>query len=436
MQKAKLSDAQSLRGFILATVTFMAIFASTAVPIPLYADYQATIGLTTADISNTMFTYLTAVALTLLFAGRISDSFGRTPITSLTVMLAILGCIMFLRAESGIDVLAARFVQGLAAGFGMSAVSALVIDCVGEKHLSWGSTVASCGSMFGIMVGSVGVGILYGLVPSLSVIYGVMIAVLAVCLFLLPIIHEPLDRTVSLRASVKPRLFIPPHHRRLFAVVGVCYVVTWTVSNFFQSFAAPIAYQCFGETSPMAGSLILALVMAPSLLGSPLVARMNPRRALVASLVAVTVTTAAMGVLVGTGQEYGFMAVCAVFSVAMGVCVATSLRMLLLEVSVLQVSAILSSVNLVAYAGSAVTGLGTGALLGATSYPMVFFVMVVLLVAASVFVCSSLRAPQAQRSSSRLTLKKFHKMKGVEPSAAAASESAPATLEEPAAATL
>lgn len=186
----------------------------------------------------------------------------------------------------------------------------------------------------------------------------------------------------------------------------------------------------------MAGSLILALVMAPSLLGSPLVARMNPRRALVASLVVVTVTTAAMGGLVSTGQEYGFMAVCAVFSVAMGVCVATSLRMLLLEVSVLQVSAILSSVNLVAYAGSAVTGLGTGALLGATSYPVVFFVMVALLVAASVFVCSSLRAPQAQRSSSRLTLKKFHKMKGVEPSAPTASESAPATLEEPAAATL
>lgn len=432
MQKAQLSDAQSLRGFILATVTFMAIFASTAVPIPLYADYQATIGLTTTDISNTMFTYLTAVALTLLFAGRISDSFGRTPITSLTVMMAILGCILFLRAESGADVLTARFVQGLAAGFGMSAVSALVIDCVGEKHLSWGSTVASCGSMFGIMVGSVGVGILYGLVPRLSVIYGVMIAILAVCLFLLPIVHEPLDRTVSLRAAIKPRLFIPPHHRRLFAVVGVCYVVTWTVSNFFQSFAAPIAYQCFGETSPMAGSLILALVMAPSLLGSPLVARVDPRRALVASLVVVTLTTAALGILVGLGQEYAFMAVCAVFSVAMGVCVATSLRMLLLEVSVLQVSAILSSVNLVAYAGSALTGLGTGALLSASSYPVVFFAMVAVLVAASGFVFVSLRAPQEQRKSHRLTLKAFHKMKGSDERVSTHAEAAAAPSDEPA----
>ena len=217
MHKAQLTNAQSLRGFLLATFAFLAIFASTAVPIPLYADYQATIGLTTADISNTMFTYLTGVTLTLLLAGRISDSFGRVPVTSLTIMLAIFGCILFLRAESGVDVLAARFVQGLAAGFGMSAVSSLVIDCVGERHLSWGSTVASCGAMFGIMIGSVGVGVLYGMVPDLTVVYGTMILVLAVCLFLVNFVHEPLDRTASLRATIRPRVFVPRDCRRLFA---------------------------------------------------------------------------------------------------------------------------------------------------------------------------------------------------------------------------
>lgn len=101
MHKEELTDGQSLRGFALATIAFLAIFAATAIPIPLYADYQATIGLTTADISNTMFAYLTGVALTLLLAGRISDAFGRTPVTSLTLMLAIVGCIMFMMADSG-----------------------------------------------------------------------------------------------------------------------------------------------------------------------------------------------------------------------------------------------------------------------------------------------------------------------------------------------
>lgn len=119
----------------------------------------------------------------------------------------------------------------------MSAVSALVIDCVGEKHLGWGSTVASCGAMVGIMIGSVAVGILYDIVPSIAVLYGIMIVILAVCLFLMPVVHEPLDQTLSLRAVMRVRVYIPTDNRRLFAVVAVCYLATWLVSCFYQSFS-------------------------------------------------------------------------------------------------------------------------------------------------------------------------------------------------------
>ena len=406
MHKEELTDGQSLRGFALATIAFLAIFAATAIPIPLYADYQATIGLTTADISNTMFTYLTGVALTLLLAGRISDAFGRTPVTSLTLMLAIVGCIMFMMADS------------LSAGFGMSAVSALVIDCVGERHLGWGSTVASCGAMVGIMIGSVAVGILYDIVPSIAVLYGIMIVILAVCLFLMPVVHEPLDQTLSLRAVMRVRVYIPTDNRRLFAVVAVCYLATWLVSCFYQSFSAPIAQQCFGETSPLAGSVILALIMAPSLLGGPLVQRFEPKRTLVVSMAAVTATTALMALCVLMGAELLFMGDCALFSFAMGVAVSVSLRLLLLRVSVLRVSAILASVNLVAYAGSAITGVVCGILLEATSFAFVFAAMAAVLVAASLFVAVCLRAPSEKKKDGRLTLSRFRKMKGMGESSA------------------
>ena len=79
-------------------------------------------------------------------------------------MLAIVGCIMFMMADSGAAVLAARFVQA-SAGFGMSAVSAPVIDCVG-RDTRLGFTVASCGAMVGIMIGSVAEHPLYDIVPS------------------------------------------------------------------------------------------------------------------------------------------------------------------------------------------------------------------------------------------------------------------------------
>ncbi|MFR7405019.1 MAG: hypothetical protein ACLUW6_10675, partial [Coriobacteriaceae bacterium] len=105
-------------------------------------------------------------------------------------------------------------------------------------------TVASCGAMVGIMIGSVAVGILYDIVPSIAVLYGIMIVILAVCLFLMPVVHEPLDQTLSLRAVMRVRVYIPTDNRRLVAVVAVCYLATWLVSCFYQSFSAPIAQQC------------------------------------------------------------------------------------------------------------------------------------------------------------------------------------------------
>lgn len=93
-----------------------------------------------------------------------------------------------------------------------------------------------------------------------------------------------------------------------------------------------------------------------------------------------------MALFILMGAELLFMADCALFSFAMGVAVSVSLRLLLLRVSVLRVSAILASVNLVAYAGSAVTGVVCGILLEATSFVFVFAAMAAVLVAASLFV--------------------------------------------------
>lgn len=269
------------------------------------------------------------------------------------------------------------------------------------------------------MIGSVAVGILYDIVPSIAVLYGIMIVILAVCLFLMPVVHEPLDQTLSLRAVMRVRVYIPTDNRRLFAVVAVCYLATWLVSCFYQSFSAPIAQQCFGETSPLAGSVILALIMAPSLLGGPLVQRFEPKRTLVVSMAAVTATTALMALCVLMGAELLFMGDCALFSFAMGVAVSVSLRLLLLRVSVLRVSAILASVNLVAYAGSAITGVVCGILLGGD-----LLRLRVRRHGRRARRCqpvrggSAWRAPSEKKKDGRLTLSRFRKMKGMGESSA------------------
>lgn len=140
--------------------------------------------------------------------------------------------------------------------------------------------------------------------------------------------------------------------------------------------------------------------------------RFEPKRTLVVSMAAVTATTALMALCVLMGAELLFMGDCALFSFAMGVAVSVSLRLLLLRVSVLRVSAILASVNLVAYAGSAITGVVCGILLEATSFAFVFAAMAAVLVAASLFVAVCLRAPSEKKKDGRLTAVPFSEDEG------------------------
>lgn len=134
----------------------------------------------------------------------------------------------------------------------MSAVSALVIDCVG-RDTSAGGPPWQLRRMLGIMIGSVAWASSTHIVPSICRALRHMIVILAVCLFLMPVVHEPLDQTLSLRAVMRVRVYIPTDNRRLFAVVAVCYLATWLVSCFYQSFSAPIAQQCSARPRLLAG---------------------------------------------------------------------------------------------------------------------------------------------------------------------------------------
>lgn len=101
---------QGVRGLAIATFAFIAVFAASAVPIPLYSEYKDAIGLTDADISATMLMYLFGVILTLFLSGSLSDAAGRRPLAAASLLLAMLGCFMFLRADDPLIVLAARAV--------------------------------------------------------------------------------------------------------------------------------------------------------------------------------------------------------------------------------------------------------------------------------------------------------------------------------------
>ena len=192
---------QGVRGLVIATFAFVTVFAASAVPIPLYSEYKGAIGLTDADISATMLMYLFGVVLTLFLSGSLSDAAGRRPLAAASLLLAMLGCFLFLRAADPTIVLVARAVQGVSCGLAMSAVSALVVDSAVGRYEGFGLAVAGCGALLGVMAGSLAVGFLSLVTQQHALIYWIMIALLALGAILIPAAPETVVSRVPLRGE-------------------------------------------------------------------------------------------------------------------------------------------------------------------------------------------------------------------------------------------
>ena len=114
-------------------------------------------------------------------------------------------------------------------------------------------------------------------------------------------------------------------------------------------------------------SAILALSMAPSALGAPIEARMRSGVSLRVSMAALLAFTCGMCVSMAAGALVPFLVLVALFGLSTGMCLSGSLRLLFADADAGGTAAVVSTINLVGYAGSAMLSGVMGALVGITT---------------------------------------------------------------------
>lgn len=83
-------NAKDLRSAIIAACAMLLTFAAVAVPVPLYAEHKIALGLTDADISLTMVSYLTGVLIVLMMLNAILLPLAQETVTQrITIRKAI-----------------------------------------------------------------------------------------------------------------------------------------------------------------------------------------------------------------------------------------------------------------------------------------------------------------------------------------------------------
>ena len=250
------SNANDLTSAIIAACAMLLTFAAVAVPVPLYAEYKMALGLTDADISLTMVSYLTGVLTTLFIGGSLSDALGRRPLVAAALLFGSLACALYIWLPNGAALQIARMVQGVSCGLTMSATSAFMLDCTSQRYRTFGTTIASTGCLIGMMIGSLGIGIYATFSRNYIPMFGVLIVLMMLNAVLLPLAQETVTHRITIRKAIKPlvhirgMLYRGMGHRRVLPIaVNPCRRDVFPIHRP----ADPRAHVCAGHGPERAG---------------------------------------------------------------------------------------------------------------------------------------------------------------------------------------
>lgn len=393
MKIARLDRRLSYRGFAFSAASMLVVTGAAALPMPLFATYQKTMGMTNSDISAAMFLYLGAITLTLLFGGRLTDALGRKTGLLLGLALALGSCLVFAFASTAVAVFAARLLQGFAVGVAMSAISAYGIDCIRDVRLSWGSAMASCGVLVGLMAGSLAMGALADGTDSARTVYLATAVIALLCGIAVLRAPETVEERERLSVVLRPRIMVPERGaRRAFVGTLLAYTAVWGIAAYFQTFASSYCSSYFAQDDPMASALLLALVMAPSAAGSVIVSKIGMRSSMRLGIVAAVLSGAALLFSSLNGIFVLFLGACGAFGVSMGACLTGALQSVLSGCEPEDNSTIISTVNLIAYASISVLSVGSSVL--ATAQPL-FAILALHVALAALFTPAILASSRA-----------------------------------------
>jgi MFS family permease len=267
--------------FWVVGVAFVVLMASSAAPSPLYPVYQQSWGFSAITLTVIFAVYAVSLLATLLTVGSLSDHIGRKPILIASLLLLVVSLVLFIVADSVPLLIAARVVQGIAAGAATGAMSAAIIDL--QPNSSTGPLINSVAPSLGLAGGALGAGLLVQLAPAPDILVFVLLIVaaltLAVALLFVPETSamRGFDSRRHLASTLLPRASIPKSVRAPFVLIAPALFATWSLGGFHLSLGPSIVGGVFGVENHIVGGLEIFALFASGAVSAALVRNGFPR---------------------------------------------------------------------------------------------------------------------------------------------------------------
>lgn len=347
--------------FVVAACSLVLIFAAAGTPIPLYNLYRAQDGITNAGLGFISVGYFVAAAASLLLLGRLSNHLGRRPLAIMALASAALSCVTLILAKGLGALFVARALQGLACGVASSALGAYVVDTAPVRPRWLAALITGSAPMVGIPIGAIACGALaeYGPAPRI-LIYEITAATLALCVGLVALCPETMQRRSGALRSLRPRIEVPKGSERLLVAAGAAFVATWALGGFYQAFGPSVVAEYLGAPSPLSAAAVFSAFMVLFPVGGPLAGRLAPVAALRIGMVVFLIAVAGIVASMHKGSLVSFILATLLAGAANGVASTGAIRALLARTTPEERAGLLSSIYLISYSGAAIPGMVAG----------------------------------------------------------------------------
>jgi MFS family permease len=270
-------------GFWLIAYAFTVTMAFATVPTPLYVLYQARDGFGPFTLTLIFAAYAAGVALSLLFAGHISDWLGRKRVLVPAVLVNVASGIIFLAWPAVPGLFIARFVAGISIGM----LTATATAHLTELHLaarpgasrSRADVVATAANLGGIGLGPLMSGLLAQYAPDpLHVPFYVAEALMLAGVLVMALVPETVNRPEPRPAYRPQRVSVPPAARPVFLAAGGAGAVVFAMLGLFTSLAPSFLAGTLHDDSHALAGAIAFLVLGASAASQIMLARSSLRR--------------------------------------------------------------------------------------------------------------------------------------------------------------
>ncbi|HTQ36699.1 MAG TPA: MFS transporter [Steroidobacteraceae bacterium] len=263
--------------FVLQASLTVGFLAGASAPTPLYPLYQAQWGFSSLAVTVIFGIYALTVLATLLLLGRLSDHIGRRPVLLAATLAQALSMLMFARADGLHALLAARVLQGLAAGAALAAIGAGLLDLDRERGAIANAVTPPIGTGLGGLVSGLVVRLLPAPTHAIYLLFGALFVVQGIALLFM-------DETMAPRggalASLKPQLRLSSRTRAPLLRAAPAIIASWSVAGFFAALGPAMVRNVLGVESPLLAGLAVFVFASSGAVAVLLSGRRDPRRML------------------------------------------------------------------------------------------------------------------------------------------------------------